>query len=278
MKHKHLLVILLILALVWILPACDNNAGGEETVAETKASTSDSTEAPIETTAEPETTEAPTEEPTEAPTEEVTEAETFESMFAEGKVYREDFEEDDPENPFNNLIPVGTSYDGKTTCYDGRYDFGFAICRTSDGAYFYSVQEAVWHLEEMGGGSIMMSDSTNVCLMLEFPRDFCDYRLYFEFHNVDFVFNYGNIYDDCTPNADGVHGYGYYADLYALDSVSPALGNTNVWMIGGNDGFDEPGRYLIIDEYNEDRDYLYMYQYVQDGNLSDWPGLPFGEQ
>ena len=37
MKHKHLLVILLILALVWILPACDNNAGGEETVAETTA-------------------------------------------------------------------------------------------------------------------------------------------------------------------------------------------------------------------------------------------------
>ena len=88
MKHKHLLVILLILALVWILPACDNNAGGEETVAETEASTSDSTEAPIETTAEPETTEAPTDEPTEAPTEEVTEPEPFESMFAEGKVYR----------------------------------------------------------------------------------------------------------------------------------------------------------------------------------------------
>ena len=282
MKFKHLLIALLSLVLILSFAACDKAGDpSADTTAETP--TEAPTEAPTEVP-----TEAPTETPTEAPTEEATEAPTETPTEGEDpsvnggshidpdKKYREDFEEDDPNNPFNNLIPVGTSYDGKTTAYDGRYDFGYAVCRTSDGEYFFSVQEAIWHLEDLAGGSILMTEATDICLMLEFPEDFCDYRLYFQFLNVDFVFNYGNIYDDCNPNGEGVHGYAYYADLYALDAIS-GLGDTKIWMLGGNEGFSDMGCYIIIDEYNADPDYLYNYQFVLESNMEAWPGLPIGE-
>lgn len=278
MKLKHILIALLSLVLILSFAACDNGGEVEETTAEppvTEAPTEQPTEAPTEEV----TTEAPTEVPTEEETTEAsTEAPTDgdEPTLDPAKKYREDWDEDDPNNPYYNLIPVGTGYDGKTTAYDGRYDFGYAVCRTSDGEYFFSVQEAVYHLEDLGGGSILMTEHTDVCLQLDIPEDGCDYRLYFQFLNVDFVFNYGNIYDDCTPNGEGINGYAYYADLFMLDSIG-GLGDTNIWMLGGNEGFDEPGRYLIIDEYNEDPDYWYIYQYVMDANLNEWPGLPLGE-
>ena len=279
MKRKQALAFLLSLCLVLSFAACDSadDPAVEDTTI-TEAPTDAPTEAPTE-----EATEAPTEEvTTEAPAEETTEATTDVPSIEGGshidpdKKYRDDWDENDPANPFYNLIPVGTGYDGKTTAYDGRYDFGFAVCRTSDGEYFYSVQEAIWHLEDMGGGSILMSEHTDICLALEFPQDFCDYRLYFQFLNVDFIFNYGNIYDDCTPNAEGINGYAYYADLYMLDSIG-GLGDTKIWMIGGNESFDEAGRYVILDEYNEDPDYYYNYNFVLEKNLDAWPGLPYGE-
>jgi hypothetical protein len=83
------------------------------------------------------------------------------------------------------------------------------------------------------------------------------------------------VYDDCTPNAEGINGYAYYSDLFILDGFNN-LGDTNVWIIK-NEEFTEPGRYLMIDEFNDDPEYWFLYQYVQDGNLSDWPGLPLGE-
>ena len=92
-------------------------------MAETEAPTEPVTEAPTETTAE-ETTEVITEEVTEDVTEE---AETH-------RPTREDWEADDPQNPYYNLIQVGTSFDGKTPVYDGRYEFDHIICHTSDGA------------------------------------------------------------------------------------------------------------------------------------------------
>ena len=280
MKAKHILVTLLTLCLLLTFAACDKT--GDPPVEDTTAETP--TEAPTDAP-----TEAPTEEPTEAPTDAPTEEVTTEaatevptepslgdSHIDPDKKYRDDWDENDPANPFNNLIPVGKSYDGKTTAYDGRYDFGYAVCRTSDGEYFYSVQEAVWHLEDMGGGSILMTEHTDICLALEFPQDFCDYRLYFQFLNVDFIFNYGNIYDDCTPNAEGINGYAYYADLYMLDSIG-GLGDTKIWMLGGNEGFEELGCYQIIDEYNEDPEYYYNYNFVLESNIEAWPGLPAGE-
>ena len=275
MKRNHILISILALFLVLTLVSCGGGNTPEETTVNVEMPSEAATEAPTE----PET-EAPTEAEavTEAPTEQVTEASTeAETAPTEDvKKYREDWDEDDPENPYYNLIPVGKSYDVKTTCYDGRYDFGYAVCQTNDGEYFFSVQEAVYHLEEVGGGSIHMRENTDICLALEFPQDFCDYRLYFEFKNCDFVFNYGNIYDDSTPNPEGINGYAYYADLYILDGISN-LGDTHIWMIGGNEGFDAPGCYLMIDEFNEDPDYLYMYQYVLEKNLDTWPGLPLGE-
>ena len=279
MKRKHVLAILLSLCVLLSFAACDQTD-------DTPVEDTTVTDAPTETP-----TEAPTAEPTETPTEEITteeatevptEASTDDESSLDGsghidpnKKYREDFEENDPNNPFYTLIPVGTSYDGKTTAYDGRYDFGYAICRTSDGEYFYSVQEAVWHIEEMGYGSIHMREHTDICLYVEMPDDGCDYRLFYEFKNVDFVFNFGQVYDDCSPNGEGINGYAYYSDLYVLDNFNN-LGDTNVWIIK-NDDFPEAGRYLIIDEISNDPDYYYLYQYVQDGNLNDWIGLPLGE-
>lgn len=275
MKLKHILVTLLTLCLLLTAAACDkaDDPPASDTTAEITTDTP--TEAPTE-----KPTEAPTEEETEAPTEAPTDepAETDPPSAEPTKKYREDWDDNDPENPFYNLIPVGKSYDGKTTAYDGRYDFGYAICQTNDGEYFYSVQEAIYHLEDIGGGAIHMREHTDICLSLWIPEDFCDYRLYYEFKNVDFIFNYGNVYDDCSPNGEGINGYAYYADLYVLDSIG-GLGDTKIWMIGGNEGFEDqdPGCYVIIDEYNEDPDYLYLYQYVLESNLEAWPGLPLGE-
>ena len=281
MKIKKLLIALLSLIMILTLAACvpeDAYETQDTTVAETPtdAPTEAPTETPTEAPTEEDTTEAPTETPTEAPTDAPDEPSQGGSHIDPAKKYREDWDDEDPENPYYNLIPVGKSYDGKTTAYDGRYDFGYAVCRTSDGEYFYSVQEAVWHLEDMGGGSILMTEHTDICLALEFPQDFCDYRLYFQFLNVDFIFNYGNIYDDCTPNAEGINGYAYYADLYMLDNIG-GLGDTKIWMIGGNESFDEAGCYVILDEYNEDPDYYYNYNFVLEKNLDAWPGLPYGE-
>jgi hypothetical protein len=277
MKLKHILVTLSTRCLLISFAACDET--GDPPVADTtdpvtdaptEAPTEEPTEAPTEAPTEEVTTEAPTEAPTDDP------AETDPPSAEPTKKYREDWDDDDPQNPFYNLIPVGKSYDGKTTAYDGRYDFGYAVCQTNDGEYFYSVQEAIYHLEDIGGGAVHMREHTDICLSLWIPEDFCDYRLYFEFKNCDFVFNYGNIYDDSTPNTEGINGYAYYADLFILDSIMN-LGDTHIWMIGGNEGFDQPGKYLMIDEYNDDPDYLYIYQYVLDKNLDTWPGLPLGE-
>lgn len=275
MRFRHVFIALLTAALLLTATACGPSTVPNDTLPDTTAAigtTEDVTEAPTEAPTEM-VTEAPTEAPeTEAPTE--NEEETVDT--SDVKKYREDWDENEPENPFYNLIPVGKSYDGKTTCYDGRYDFGYAVCQTNDGEYFYSVQEAVWHIEDLGGGSIHMRENTDICLYIEMPDDGCDYRLFYEFKNVDFVFNFGQVYDDCSPNAEGIHGYAYYADLYVLDGFAN-LGETNIWILEGNEDFPEPGRYLMIDELSEDPDYWYIYQYVQDGNLNDWIGLPLGE-
>lgn len=275
MKLKHILVTLLTLCLILSFAACDQT--DDQPVNDTTAETP--TEAPTETPTEEATeapTEAPTEEATEPPTEEATEENTDgDDPAVDGKKYREDWDDDDPENPFYNLIPVGKSYDGSTTCYDGRYDFGFAVCQTNDGEYFFSVQEAMWHLEDIGGGSIHMREHTDICLSVEVPDDGCDYRLFYEFKNVDFVFNYGQVYDDCTPNGEGINGYAYYADLYMLDSIGN-LGETHLWIIKNGD-FPLAGRYLMIDEVSDDPEYYYMYQYVYEEELNTWGGLPLGE-
>jgi hypothetical protein len=230
-----------------------------------------------QTTPEPtteQTTEAPTEEPTtqEITTEQVTtQPETEpETEVAAG---RDQFDKDDPNNPYYNLIAVGTSMDGMTTCYDGRYDFGYTVCVTDDGEEFSCIQDAIDYLAEWGGGVISMTDSTNVCLYLNIPQDGCFYRLAYNWHNVDFVFDHGAIYDDCTIT-NGVAGYAYYSDLYELDVYSNLEG-TYVWVLAELEGLT-PGRHLITG--TPDPNTLFSYGYEKSEEVFEWPGLPSAEK
>lgn len=258
MKHIRILSLLLCVFLMLALAACDQGKTPEETTPEV------TTEAPTEA---PTTEQPTTEEPT---TEEVTtEKETEQDSSHLG---RDDFADDDPNNPYLNLIEVGTSMDGMTKCYDGRYDFGYPICITDDGEEFSCMQDAIDYLAEWGGGVISMIDSTNVCLYLDIPQDGCFYRLAYNWHNVDFVFAHGAIYDDCTEN-NGVVGYAYYSDLYELDLYANLEG-TYVWILSEIEGLS-PGRYLMTADAPADSDFYYGYE--KSLEAFEWPGLPRAE-
>ncbi len=284
MNRKHILTLAaLLLALPLVLASC----GGSEDESSTDSSTTDtqsSTESVSETESESESlsetesisesiSESETESESETVTETETEAET--EAFTRPKT-RDEWDDSDPENPYWNLIKVGTSYDGKTDCYDGCYDFGYDVAKVGDGSTFYSVQEAIFYLEELGGGTIVIADDINVCLRLYIPDDGCNYRLAYNFENVDFVFNYGTIYDDNTPNAEGINGYCYYNYLDVLDGIS-GLGDTYIWNISPYENLVDVGKHLIVNEYVDDEDWYLMYNYVKDGPLNNWPGLPEGE-
>ena len=182
MSRTRIFALILCAFLVLAFAACNQDQTPETQTTETPV-----TDAPTEAP----TTEAPTtEEPTtEAPT---TEAQTEPETELAG---RDQFADDDPNNPYLNLIKVGKSMDGVTDCYDGRYDFGYPICTTDDGEEFSCMQDAIDYLSEDGGGVISMIDSTNVCLYLNIPQDGCFYRIAFNWHNVDFVMDHGAIYD-----------------------------------------------------------------------------------
>ena len=252
------------LILVNLLASCDPTPPADTaeevsvttSAVDTEAPTELVTEAPTETTAE-ETTEEITEEVTEG-------AETH-------RPTREDWEADDPQNPYYNLIQVGTSFDGKTPVYDGRYEFDHIICHTSDGAEFYSMQDALDWLEGYGG-NIQMDADLNVCLKLDIPNDGCFYRIAYWWKNCDFVMDYGIIYDDQNKQ-DGIVGYAYYSDLYELDVIS-GLENTYIWVVAETHGL-MPGYYRIVEKNDYDNDLYYGYDLV--ATLDQWPGLPNGE-
>lgn len=258
MRNIRALSLLLCAMLMLALVACDQGKTPEQTTPEI------TTEEP---TTEASTTEAPTEAPT---TEQPTTEEPTDS--SDDRPGREDFAEDDPNNPYLNLIEVGTSMDGMTKCYDGRYDFGYPICITDDGEEFSCMQDAIDYLAEWGGGVISMIDSTNVCLYLDIPQDGCFYRLAYNWHNVDFVMDHGAIYDDCSE-VNGVVGYAYYSDLYELDVYSN-LQDTYVWILSDLEGLT-PGRYLITLDAPADSDFYYGYE--KSLEAFEWPGLPRAE-
>ena len=259
MSKIRALSLILCALLVLAFAACDKGNTEEQTTLET--TTQQVTEAPTE---EPTTQEITTEQVTTQPE---TEPET------EVAAGRDQFDKDDPNNPYYNLIAVGTSMDGMTTCYDGRYDFGYTVCVTDDGEEFSCIQDAIDYLAEWGGGVISMTDSTNVCLYLNIPQDGCFYRLAYNWHNVDFVFDHGAIYDDCTIT-DGVAGYAYYSDLYELDVYSNLEG-TYVWVLAELESLT-PGRHLITD--TPDPDSLFSYGYEKSEEAFEWPGLPRAEK
>ncbi len=271
MNRKNIVILAAcLLALPIALSACKNTeTPADTTVADTTAA--DTTVEATETATDPATEETTAAEPDSEP-ESVTEPETEEDT---GPHYREDWDDDDPNNPFYNLIEVGTSYDGETPCYDGRYDFGREVAKTNDGMTFYSVQEAIDHMVEIGGTSVSMIDSTNICLKLDVPKDDMSYRIFYEFKNVDFVIDHGVIYDDCKPNADGVNGYCYYSLLDVLDSI-PNLAGTCIWNLSAFEKF-EIGRYQIVNEIVDDEDWYYIYNYILTDDITDWPGLPQGD-
>lgn len=259
MSKIRALSLILCALLVLAFAACDKGNTEEQTTPE--PTTEQMTEAPTE---EPTTQEITTEQVTTQPE---TEPET------EVTAGRDQFDKDDPNNPYYNLIAVGTSMDGMTTCYDGRYDFGYTVCVTDDGEEFSCIQDAIDYLAEWGGGVISMTDSTNVCLYLNIPQDGCFYRLAYNWHNVDFVFDHGAIYDDCTITG-GVAGYAYYSDLYELDVYSNLEG-TYVWVLAELEGLT-PGRHLITD--TPDPDTLFSYGYEKSEEAFEWPGLPSAEK
>ena len=258
MSTIRVLSLILCALLMLAFVACDKGGDTEQTTPE--ITTEPVTEAPTEapTTAEPTTEQATTQPETEPETE-----------VAAG---RDQFDKDDPNNPYYNLIAVGTSMDGMTTCYDGRYDFGYTVCVTDDGEEFSCIQDAIDYLAEWGGGVISMTDSTNVCLYLNIPQDGNFYRLAYNWHNVDFVFDHGAIYDDCTIT-NGVAGYAYYSDLYELDVYSNLEG-TYVWVLAELESLT-PGRYLITDTPAADSDFFYGYEKSMEA--FEWPGLPSAE-
>ena len=242
------------------LSACTDTQKEQETTAETTAQVT-------EVTTQEETTEDHTEQQTTEPESTQEETETESQALS-----REDWDKDDPANPYYNLIEVGTSYDGKTPCYDGRYDFGYPICHVEDGTKFNSLQDAVDYLAQEYGGRIYMEAAPDVCLKVDIPDDGNFYRIAYWWLNCDFVMDFGVIYDDQNEQ-NGVVGYAYYSDLYELD-VIPGLEGTYVWVLNDTCGL-MPGYYKMT--VSETSPELY-YDYELIAMLDEWPGLPLGEK
>ena len=261
MKRINMLAVCLACLLAaCTLSACTDTQKEQETTAETTAQVT-------EVTTQEETTEDHTEQQTTEPESTQEETETESQALS-----REDWDKDDPANPYYNLIEVGTSYDGKTPCYDGRYDFGYPICHVEDGTKFNSLQDAVDYLAQEYGGRIYMEAAPDVCLKVDIPDDGNFYRIAYWWLNCDFVMDFGVIYDDQNEQ-NGVVGYAYYSDLYELD-VIPGLEGTYVWVLNDTYGL-MPGYYKMT--VSETSPELY-YDYEMIAVLDEWPGLPLGEK
>lgn len=261
MKRINMLAVCLACLLAaCTLSACTDTQKEQETTAETTAQVT-------EVTTQEKTTEDHTEQQTTEPESTQEETETESQALS-----REDWDKDDPANPYYNLIEVGTSYDGKTPCYDGRYDFGYPICHVEDGTKFNSLQDAVDYLAQEYGGRIYMEAAPDVCLKVDIPDDGNFYRIAYWWLNCDFVMDFGVIYDDQNEQ-NGVVGYAYYSDLYELD-VIPGLEGTYVWVLNDTCGL-MPGYYKMT--VSETSPELY-YDYELVAMLDEWPGLPLGEK
>ena len=213
-------------------------------------------------------TAAPTEPATEAPTDPVTEAPT--ETIADEVTETESEEDTTPLDPYTTPVPVGTSYDGKTTCYDGRFEHEWETFKTIYGE-FYSIQDAVDSLEGEGGNiSLTTNGDVGLCLSVVIPNDDCFYRIFYNYNNCDFVFNFGYTFDD------GSYGYAYYSSLDRLDSISGLDGN-HVYCWGANDELEQ-GYYLMTEKQGEvaEGERHYLYELVCPVE-EVWEGLPWGE-
>ena len=219
---KRILSVALILLLSASTLASCNPDTGSESATETQ------TEMPTGTVTEP-GTDAPTEPPTEASAE------------------PSDTEAPDPlETP----VRVGTGYDGKTACYDGRLRHMYESFSTSYGGTFDSVQEAMDSLAGMGGAiSAAFNGDIGLCLSVKVG---------------------------CTFD-DGNGGYAYYSALNTLDDMAEDLDGCHVYVWSEEEGL-EPGYYLMTWVGNGKGTVGRNYRYDKEGDLAEtWEGLPKGE-
>lgn len=268
-------IVILTLALCVCFTSCDN--GKEEETSAAEATTVADTTVAEATTAE-ETTAAEVTTVAETTAAEVT---TAEATAAEETTESGGTEAEDPNDPKTHLVAVGTGPDGKTTAYNGYYQFDEDYFLVND-EWYYSIQEAVDACEGLGGRfDVMQGMDMGVCLKVEIPDDGCFYRIPYNWCNVDFVFNRGLTFDDDTPAGQGadwpeVHGYAYYSDFEPLDEIS-GLDGCHVFVWSTTEGF-APGYYELQYVGNYGSSSGYNYEYVRIGDIEDyWPGLP-GEE
>lgn len=260
-KTQMRLLSLLLTALLCIAAiSCSGQNKGTETTTSAEEKTTDIIERET-TTGE----EATTKEPEEVTTDEITtdiDGDTAGDNLIDGV------------DPYEKLVKVdGTSADGKTDCYDGRFDFTdyFDEIFMVSGVTYGSLQEAIDDIEGIGGDiSIKGQPDIGLCLKVTIPDDGEFYRIYYNLANIDLVFNYGVTYDDDNDP----HGYAYYSDLYRLDAVSN-LDGTHIFIWTSTEGL-APGYYVMHEGASLDGDTNYRYEYI--GTLEEhWPGLPNGE-
>ncbi len=262
MKRTHLILSLLLSVLLLTLTACNGDTPPAVTdpVNETQAET------PAETVPE-----------TDPVTDAVTETETeIESEPVTDPVVETETETEPESKPLPaGLFPVGYSYSGNLTCYDGSYDFGYEVARAEDGTYFNSVQGCVDYLETLGGGKMTIAFPLDICLYLDIPDDGNSYIIYYNFVNCDFIFDHGVIYDDSNINSSvyGIPGFAYYSDLSVLDAIA-GLENTSIWVCSDELENFEKGRYSMTAKQNGD---TMHYHYEKIAEMDEWYGLIEGE-
>lgn len=258
--------------------SAESTTADTDAVTTTEADTSDAESTGEITTAEttaPVTTAEVTTDTEAVTTAEITTAEQTGDVTTADTAGNDDTTAEDTTpaaDPVTTLVPVGTSYDGKTTSYDGRYDFSEEVIEfTTKYGTYTSLQDAIDDLEGEGGGvSVETNGDIGLCLNLVIPEDGCDYYVYYNYNNCDFTFNYGLTFDDdCVP-----HGYAYYASIDTLDAHG-GLDGCHVYIWTSYEGL-EPGYYQLHDD--ADAESIYNYRYERIGDTADyWPGLVDGE-
>ncbi len=267
---KILLITALISALLMTVASC----GNENTPTDTEPS---ATVAATVAETIPETvpqTDPETEAETEAPETEAPETEE-ETQPAASEETKEETEEETERVLPADLFPVGYSYSGNLTCFDGSYDFGFDVARSEDGKYFTSVQACIDYLETLGGGRMTIDFPLDICLYLNIPDDGNTYIIYYNFVNCDFIFDHGVIYDDSVLDTAvvGIPGFAYYSDLSVLDAIA-GLENTSIWVCSEDlEGF-EKARYSMTAKQDGDK---MNYHYERIADMDTWYGLIEGE-
>lgn len=269
MKRTFLLVLSLALALILsfsVLSCGGTKDKDQETSDVTTAKESENTtnkETSVETTAQ-----TTVETSTQAETEKETETEHITNADTQGE------ETADPNaDPSKTLVKVGKSADGKTDCYDGRFDFTDYLGEIFNcaGVDYGSLQDAIDAAAGIGGNiGIVNSTDVGLCLKVTIPDDGNFYRFFYNLANIDILFNYGVTYDDDS----NPHGYAYYSDIYRLDSID-GLDGTHIYVWSDTEGL-APGYYIMHEGASADGDFNYRYERI--GSLEDyWPGLPNGE-